>query len=107
MTGNVVAVLSGIAMAGVVIFLKLQNEGSPVEIILAENVVEFIIAIAFFFTSVPRMISILGLLILGIFHLGISYIFYTTAIKYVSTVEAILIPILEQLSIAQIHYIGA
>ena len=42
-------------------------------------------------------ISILGLLILGIFQLGISYILYATAIKHVSVVEAILIPILEPL----------
>jgi len=95
--GNFIAVLSGIAMAGVVIFLKLQKEDSPLEMTVVGNIITFIIAIPFFFISVPNLRSILGLLILGVFQLGISYIFYTTAIKYVSTVEAILIPILEPL----------
>lgn len=95
--GNIVAVLSGIAMAGVVIFLKLQKEGSPVEITLIGNIITFAIALPFFFLSVPSWNSILGLIILGVFQLGISYIFYTLAIKHVSAVEAILIPIIEPL----------
>jgi len=97
MKGNFVAVLSGVAMAGVVIFLKLQNEDSPLEMTVVGNIITFIIAIPFFFMSVPNLRSILGLLILGVFQLGVSYIFYTAAIKHVSTVEAILIPILEPL----------
>lgn len=95
--GNIVAVLSGIAMAGMVIFLKLQNEGSPVEMTLIGNILVFIIGIPFFFVSVPSSESMFGLLILGIFQLGISYILYATSVKYVSAVEAILIPIIEPL----------
>lgn len=95
--GNIVAVLSGIAMAGMIIFLKLQNEGSPVEMTLIGNIIVFVIGLPFFFKSVPSRESILGLLILGVFQLGISYILYTTSIKYVSAVEAILLPIIEPL----------
>ena len=95
--GNFVALLSGIAMAGVVIFLKLQEEGSPVEMSLIGNIFTLIIALPFFFLSVPSLKSISGLLILGIFQLGIPYILYATAIKHVSVIEAILIPIIEPL----------
>jgi len=77
--------------------IQLQNEDSPLEMTVVGNIITFIIAIPFFFMSVPSLKSILGLLILGVFQLGISYIFYTGAIKDVSTVEAILIPILEPL----------
>lgn len=96
-TGNLVAILSGIAMAGVVTFLKLQDEDSPVEMTLIGNVFTFIVCVPFFFLSIPSWNSILYLLILGVFQLGISYILYTTAVKYVSPIEAILIPILEPL----------
>lgn len=96
-TGNFVAVLSGVAMAGVVIFLKLQAEDSPIEMTLIGNIFTFIIGLPFFFLSLPSWESILGLLILGVFQLGISYILYTKAIKYVSAIEAILIPIIEPL----------
>lgn len=97
MIGNAIAVLSGIAMAGMIIFLKLQNGGSPVETTLLGNIFTFVITLPFIFLSVPSWKSILALLILGIFQLGISYILYTTAIQYVSAIEAILIPILEPL----------
>lgn len=95
--GNFIAVLSGISMAGVVIFLKLQDEGSPVEMTLVGNIITFAIGLPFFFLSVPSFKSILGLLILGVFQLGFSYILYTISVKYVSSLEAILIPILEPL----------
>lgn len=97
MLGNFIAVISGISMAAVVIFLKLQDEDSPVEMTLVGNMITLAIAIPFFFLSIPNLKSILGLIILGVFQLGISYIFYTAAIKHVSAIEAILIPILEPL----------
>ena len=95
--GNIVAVLSGIAMAGVVIFLKLQDNSSPVEMTLVGNIITFIIGIPFFFLSFPSWESILGLMILGVFQLGFSYILYAISIKYVSSIEAILIPVIEPL----------
>lgn len=97
LSGNLLSVLSGVAMAGVVIFLKLQDEGSPIEMTLLGNIFTFIIGLPFFFTSLPNLKSVLCLLILGIFQLGISYIFYVTAVKHISALEAILIPILEPL----------
>jgi drug/metabolite transporter (DMT)-like permease len=97
MVGNVLALLSGVSMGAMVILLKLQSTGEPVEITLLGNILTFVVALPFFFLSVPSFKSILGLLMLGIFQLGISYILYTAAIKHVSAVEAILIPILEPL----------
>lgn len=97
MTGNIIALVSGVAMAGMIIFLKLQKEGSPVEMTLLGNIFVLIIAIPFFFLSVPNLESIIGLLILGVFQLGISYILFTAAVKHVSVIEAILIPIIEPL----------
>ncbi len=97
MLGNILAVISGIAMASMIIFLKLQGEGSPVRVTLLGNIITFVFALPFFFLSVPDFKSIIAILILGIFQLGISYILYTAAIPYVSAIEAILIPILEPL----------
>jgi drug/metabolite transporter (DMT)-like permease len=92
--GNLLAVLSGISMAGMIIFLKLQDEGSPVEMTLLGNVITFIIALPFYHPF-PSLKSILGLLIMGVFQLGTAYIFYTQSVKYVSSVEAILITVIE------------
>lgn len=95
--GNFIAVLSGVAMAAVVIFLRLQKNSSPVEMTLLGNILTFIIALPFLFFIVPSWKSILSILILGVFQLGISYIFYALAVKHVSAIEAIIIPIIEPL----------
>ncbi|GFZ31473.1 membrane protein [Clostridium zeae] len=97
MLGNLLAILSGVAMSGVVIFLKLQKEGSPTEMALLGNIITFLIAIPFFLPFLPTLQNVLALLVLGIFQVGISYILYTNAVKYVSPIEAILIPVLEPL----------
>ncbi|WP_432666437.1 DMT family transporter [Wukongibacter baidiensis] len=95
--GNFVGVLSGIAMAAFIILLKLQADDSPMDITLVGNIITFVICFPFFFLSVPSINSISGLLILGVFQLGIPYILYTSSIKHVSTVEAVLIPFIEPL----------
>jgi drug/metabolite transporter (DMT)-like permease len=97
MIGNLIAVFSGIAMASMVIFLKLQRQGSPVEVTLLGNIITFAIGLPFFFISVPSWKSIFALLILGVFQLGISYILYTIAIPHISALEAVLIPVIEPL----------
>lgn len=97
MVGNILAIFAGVAFAGFIIFLKLLNENSPVEIPLLGNLITFTVGLPFFFLSMPDLQSIFGLLMLGIFQTGISYIFYVKAVKYVSSLEAILIPFLEPL----------
>ncbi len=97
LTGNVLSVISGIALAGVVLFLKRQKEGSPVEMILLGNMITFVVCMPFYFTSVPSGQSIVGLVLLGVFQLGIAYILFAEASKYVSAIEAILIPAIEPL----------
>lgn len=97
MLGNIAAVLAGVAMAFMIIFIKLRTKGSPVEVTLLGNIITFLLALPFFFRSIPSWHSVSALLILGIFQLGISYILYTSAVPHVSAIEAILLPILEPL----------
>ncbi len=97
--GNVIAIVSGIGMAGFAILAKLETESEPVELVLIGNIINFVICFPFFFGSLPHITweSVLFLTILGVFQLGIPYILYTEAIKHVSSLEAILITILEPL----------
>lgn len=96
--GNIVAVVSGVGLAGVVIFLRLQKDGSPVETVLLGNFVTFFIALPFILSSTPPSAqSLLGILLLGIFQLGCAYLLYALAIKHISAIEAILIPVIEPL----------
>ena len=95
--GNLIAISSGVAMAFMVIFLKLEKEGSALEVTLLGNVLTLLIGLPFFFLSTPDLMSLFAILLLGTFQFGISYILYTAAIPHVSALEAILIPIIEPL----------
>jgi Predicted permease, DMT superfamily len=94
-SGNICAILSGITFALTAIFLRKQKDGSPLESIILGNIFTFCISFPFMFQSAPSPSSWLPLIILGILQLGISYILYATAIRHVTALEAILIPIIE------------
>ncbi len=97
MLGNILAVLSGLALAGVILTLKLQEEGTAVQMTFLGNVITFIIGIPFILKTIPSLGSIVGILLLGIFQLGLAYILFAESVKHVSAVEAILIPVIEPL----------
>lgn len=93
--GNVLAILSGVCFAVTVIALRSQKSASPIESVLLGNILTALIGIPFMFQSAPDSKSIVGLLLLGVFQLGISYLLYSIAIKHVTALDGILIPIIE------------
>ena len=98
MLGNVIAILAGMAFAGLAISLRMQKDGSPLESLLLGNIVTGIFGFAWLYQSLPmNQESVIGLLLLGIVQLGIPYILYAKAIQHVTALESILIPVLEPL----------
>jgi drug/metabolite transporter (DMT)-like permease len=95
MIGNVLAVMSGLSFAWLALLLRKQKDGSPIESILLGNILTALIGAPFFFESMPSATSVVGLLLLGIFQLGIPYVLYGQAVKHVTALEATLIPALE------------
>lgn len=93
--GNFIAILSGIAFAGTALFLRKQKDSSPLESVFLGNIVAFLIGIPFILRSSPNATGWFGLILLGIFQLGCSYILYAEALKYVTALEGILIPVIE------------
>lgn len=93
--GNITAILSGMAFAGTILFLRKQKDSSPIESLFLGNLLTFVIGFPFVFRSSPDAAGWLGLIFLGVFQLGCSYILYAEAIKHVTAFEGILIPVLE------------
>jgi drug/metabolite transporter (DMT)-like permease len=93
--GNIIAILSGVAFAGTALCLRKQKEGSPLESLFIGNIIAFLIGLPFILKSSPAASDWPGLILLGVFQLGISYILYAEAIKHVTALEAILIPVIE------------
>ena len=95
--GNILGVLSGLTLACTTIALKLHKDESAIDTTLIGNLITFIVAIPFILMSMPSLKSIIVIIIMGVFQLGISYIFYTYAIGKLTALEAILFTVIEPL----------
>jgi drug/metabolite transporter (DMT)-like permease len=93
--GNIVALASGVAFASVALFLRKEKAGSPVASIILGNAIVALAGIPFMFQHSLGAGSGWRLILLGAVQLGLPYVFYGTAIKYVTALEATLIPLLE------------
>lgn len=91
-----VAILSGVFFAAMVMLLRKQKDGSPLESVILGNVLGFFIGLPAMWSApaLPRE-SLAALLVLGIVQLGLPYLFYARAIKHVTALEAALIPVIE------------
>lgn len=94
--GDALAVLSGVFFAVMTIALRKQKDGSPVESIILGNVIAFVVGLPWIIKS--PMLPPSGwaaLLVLGVVQLGVSYWLYARAIRHVTALEAVLIPVIE------------
>ena len=95
--GNILAVISGISMALMIITLKKVTNHKPLEVVIWGNIFTFIVAMPFYSGIVLTSANVTGIVLLGVFQLGISYIFFTKGIENVTVLEGILIPVIEPL----------
>jgi drug/metabolite transporter (DMT)-like permease len=93
--GNVCGVLTGITFAFLAIFLRKQKNTSNLESIFLGNVVVAVVGIPFLAFGIPDTEGLLSLAALGALQLGLPYILYAWAIKQVTALDSILIPIIE------------
>lgn len=94
--GNLVGVLSGVSFAFLVMLLRKQKDGSAVESIILGNALAFLIGLPAI-VSAPALPATgwLGLLALGVVQLGLSYRLYAKAIRHVTALEGVIIPVVE------------
>jgi len=94
--GNIMALVAGVCLALVTVLIRKEKE-SAFEIVFYGNVLTAIICFTFIIEGLSKSTQLDWLIIfgLGIFQLGIPYILYTTALKYVSALDAILVGMLE------------
>lgn len=94
--GNSIAVLSGVCFAGMTLALRKQKDGSPVESIILGNALALLVGLPWIVRAPAlNMTGWAALIGLGVVQLGISYWLYARAIKHVTALEAVLIPVIE------------
>ncbi|MEA3213347.1 MAG: hypothetical protein QOE70_6404 [Chthoniobacter sp.] len=93
--GNLAGLASGFSFACMAMLLRKERESSPGSALLLGNLLAAAIGVPFGFGSMPTAPEWGVLALLGIVQLGISYVLYSIAIRRVTALEAILIPMLE------------
>ncbi|MEM8860122.1 MAG: DMT family transporter [Chloroflexota bacterium] len=93
-TGNLIAITSGVCMAVMVILLREESDTAG-EIVVLGAIFALIVGFPLLFNQDWTLNNILLILGLGVFQIGISFIFYTIAIKHLSAVEIIVIMAIE------------
>lgn len=94
--GNTLAIFSGVSFAGMAVLMRKQKDGSPIESIIIGNLLGAAVGLPFAVGHpFPSAGGSIALLALGVLQLGLPYLLYARAIKHVTALEAVLIPIVE------------
>ena len=93
--GNLLAVLSGMLMAVMILCMRRQKAGVPGNTILLGNILGALIGMPFLFQESISLSSLGIISYLGIFQIGLSFVFYSIAIKHVKALESTLILTME------------
>jgi len=96
LSGVFVSIASGVGFAVMTILMRKQKDGSALESIILGNLLCVVIGFPAL-VSAPALPATgwAALLALGVVQLGLSYLLYARAIKHVTALEAVLIPVLE------------
>jgi drug/metabolite transporter (DMT)-like permease len=93
--GNFLAIASGVAFAWLALFLRKQHGHSVMESLLLGNIITAIVALPVMLSVPTDGRSLATAAFMGVVQLGLPYILYGMAIKNVTALEAILIPVIE------------
>lgn len=98
-TGNILAILAGVALAFMILVMNGKDRVNPLLMTVMGNGLLFVLSLPFIFIYPPSITlsSVSKILVLGIFQLGMGYILFTKSVRYVSSLEASLLMVIEPL----------
>ena len=94
-SGNILAIVSGMSMAVLMLCMRKQKDGTPANTILLGNIIGAVIGLPFLLQESFSPSSLGIIAYLGIFQIGLSFVLYSIAIKQVQALESTLILTLE------------
>lgn len=97
MWGNLAGICAGITFAWLVLFLRKQKEGSPVESVIMGNALTALLALPLLVRTQPTGQDWIWLVLLGSIQTAVPYIIYSIAIRHVTALEGTLVPVIEPL----------
>jgi len=96
--GNILAIFSGIGFAGLILFMRKEKDAKPIHSVLIGNLITFLLCSPFYYNGITLEIKPwMTIIFLGFVQLGLAYILFSIAIKYVTALDAIIYPVIEPL----------
>jgi drug/metabolite transporter (DMT)-like permease len=93
--GNILAILSGVTSAVMMVSFRAQKNGTPEESFLIASLFTAILGFPFVLKEAWTVNNWLIIAFLGIFQIGLAFVFFTKAIKHIPALEANLVGTLE------------
>lgn len=93
--GNLLAVASGVTFSICIISMRMQKNDSPHTTILLGNLLTFVISLPFLGDIRFTAENLMGIMVLGVFQLGLAYVLYAYAIRHVQALQAVIITTIE------------
>lgn len=98
MVGNILAMISGLTWGFCVIFMRRLRGVGSLNAFLIAHIITFLVGLPFIFTSgIPSNLTMLGLILLGVFQIGIPSILYAHGINSVRALTASFVSMIEPL----------
>jgi drug/metabolite transporter (DMT)-like permease len=94
-SGNILAIVSGMFMAVLILCMRKQKDGTPANTIFLGSILGAVIGLPFLLQENFSLPNIGIISYLGIFQIGLSFVLYSIAIKQVQALESTLILTLE------------
>lgn len=97
--GNIIAICAGIALAIMILIMNSDESVDTALITILGNFFLFFITLPYIILHPPvfTFTSVSNIIILGVLQLGMGYVLFTIGVKYVSSLEASLIMVVEPL----------
>lgn len=95
--GNLMGIVAGITFAWMILFLRKQKESTPLMSVILGNALTALVALPFIIQQFPSAQDWLWLFLLGTLQTALPYIFYTKAIRHVTALDGVLVPVIEPL----------
>jgi drug/metabolite transporter (DMT)-like permease len=95
--GNIMGIVAGITFAWLILFLRKQKKSTPINSVILGNALTALVALPFIIKQFPSAQDWLWLILLGTLQTAVPYILYTMAIRHVSALDGVLVPVIEPL----------
>ncbi len=93
--GNLWGAMSGLSMAVMILAMRMNRTREPANIILLGNMMGVLVGVPSLLRETLTLPSVAIILYLGIFQIGLSFVLYSFAIKYLRALESTLILTIE------------